>query len=273
MSKLQPEIITFPPSRIGTLDINVLALRQPHVKGLLEVDVTEARSALKARKAAGEDISFTAWLIHHIGQSLQHYPRMHAFLRSRRSLAVFSDVDVSTMIEREHLGDRVPLVYVVRAVNRKSAEEITGEIRRAQSQTLDKDATVLSGDGFSSFWTNLYFRLPGFLRRLVWRTWLGNPRQAQRQMGSVIVTSIGMYGNIRGWFLHYSVHPLSFGVGAITKKPAVIDDQVVIREFLHLTVLMDHNVVDGAYMARFIADLCCRLEQGAAKVGADKEPG
>lgn len=255
-----PKIITFPPSRIGTLDMNVLSLGRPHIKALLEVDVTEAHLRLEDRKKAGEDVSFTAWMIHHIAQALEKYPRMHAFLRSKRSISVFEEVDVSIMVERAHRDDKVPLVYVLRAANRKNDRQITAEIRQAQREPLNKDTTVLSGEGMSSFWTNLYFSLPGRLRRWAFRLWLGNPRRGQRAMGSVIVTSLGMFGQIPGWFVHYSIHPLAFGIGAITKKPAVVDDQIVVREFLHLTVLMDHNVVDGAYMARFIADLCGRLQ-------------
>jgi pyruvate/2-oxoglutarate dehydrogenase complex dihydrolipoamide acyltransferase (E2) component len=259
-----PKIITFPPSRIGTLDMNVISLSRPHIKALLEVDVTEAHLRLQERKKAGEEVSFTAWMVHHMAQSLAQFPRMHAFLRSKRSVAVFEEVDVSIMVEREHRGDKVPLVYVLRGANTKDDRQITAEIRRAQQEPLEGDATVLSGGKFSSFWANLYFSLPGRLRRWAFRLWLGNPRRGQQAMGSVIVTSLGMFGQIPGWFVHYSIHPLAFGIGAITKKPAVVDDQIVARDFLHLTVLMDHNVVDGAYMARFVADLCRRLEEKAA---------
>jgi pyruvate/2-oxoglutarate dehydrogenase complex dihydrolipoamide acyltransferase (E2) component len=265
----QPKIITFPPSRIGTLDMNVMSLSRPHIKALLEVDVTEAHLRLQERKKAGEDISFTAWMIYQIGQSLEKFPRMHALLRSKRSITVFETVDVSIMVEREHRGDKVPLVYVLRGTNTKDDRQITAEIRRAQEEPLAGDTTVLSGGGFSSFWANLYFRLPGRLRRWAFRLWLGNPIRGQRAMGSVIVTSLGMFGQIPGWFVHYSIHPLAFGIGAITRKPAVVGDQIVARDFLHLTVLMDHNVVDGAYMARFVADLCRRLEGKIAGPEAD----
>ena len=260
MSGSKPTIITFPPSRIGTLDINVIANDHPHIKALLEVDVTEARIAIKEQKESGKEISFTGWLIFHLCQSLRQYPRIHAFLRTKRSLAIFEDIDVSLMVEREHRGDKVPLVYVLREANKKSEEQMSAEIRKAQSQPLEKNTTVLGNGGYSSFLTRLYFSLPGFLRRLVWRLWLGKPERAKKMMGSVMVTSVGMFGQVHGWFLNYSVHPLSLGVGSIMKKPAVIDDQITIREFLYLTILMDHNVVDGAYMARFVADLCGRLQ-------------
>jgi pyruvate/2-oxoglutarate dehydrogenase complex dihydrolipoamide acyltransferase (E2) component len=82
-------------------------------------------------------------------------------------------------------------------------------------------------------------------------------------MGNVAVTSIGMMGNVKGWFIPTSVHPLCFGISAITKKPVVVNDEIVIREVLNLTILLDHDVIDGGSMARFIKDLARNVEGGA----------
>lgn len=81
-------------------------------------------------------------------------------------------------------------------------------------------------------------------------------------MGSIIFTSIGMFGEARGWFVHTSIHLLGFGAGSIIKKPAAVEDRVEIREFLHLTVLLGHDVADGVEMARFIARLLEEIESG-----------
>ena len=77
-----------------------------------------------------------------------------------------------------------------------------------------------------------------------------------------MLTSIGMMGKINGWFIHTSVHPLSFGIGSIIKKPAVIKDKIGIREMLYMTVLINHDVIDGADMARFISRLTENIESG-----------
>ena len=36
------------------------------------------------------------------------------------------------------------------------------------------------------------------------------------------------------------------------KKPVVVDNEVVIREIMNMTLLIDHDVMDGVPMARFI---------------------
>jgi pyruvate/2-oxoglutarate dehydrogenase complex dihydrolipoamide acyltransferase (E2) component len=71
-----------------------------------------------------------------------------------------------------------------------------------------------------------------------------------------------MMGKINGWFIHKSVHPISFGVGSILKKPVVFKNEVKIREILNMTILVDHDVIDGAPMVRFLDDLTDYIESG-----------
>ena len=53
------------------------------------------------------------------------------------------------------------------------------------------------------------------------------------------------------------------GVGAILKKPVVVDDQVVIRPRMGLTLAFDHRLVDGTPAAAFLR----RLKQLVEKAG------
>ena len=85
---------------------------------------------------------------------------------------------------------------------------------------------------------------------------------AYERMGNVALTSVGMMGKVNGWFLPISVHPICFGISSVMKKPAVIDDKIEIREMLNMSILMDHDVIDGAPMARFIQDLSKNIEKG-----------
>ena len=81
-------------------------------------------------------------------------------------------------------------------------------------------------------------------------------------MGNVAFTSIGMMGKINGWFVPISVHPICFGIGSIIKKPVVVENEIVIRDILNVSILIDHDVMDGAPMARFINELKTNIENG-----------
>ncbi|HNX44883.1 MAG TPA: 2-oxo acid dehydrogenase subunit E2, partial [Bacteroidales bacterium] len=139
--------------------------------------------------------------------------------------------------------------------------EITREIEVAKDKALTKNDIVLNEK--PKFYERLYYRLPGAFRRRIWRILLRYPKIAYKKMGNVVVTSPGMMGTIKGWFIHKTVHPLSFGIGSVLKKPVVIGDEVKVREILNMTILIDHDVIDGAPMVRFLNDLTRFIESGS----------
>ena len=56
------------------------------------------------------------------------------------------------------------------------------------------------------------------------------------------------------------MHPVSFGVGSVIMKPAFSGNEIKPREILNMTILVDHDVLDGAPMVRFLGDLTDYLE-------------
>lgn len=247
--------VPFPDSRISTIDVYELGKSRHHIAALLEIDVTEARLAIRRlRQQSGRGLSFTAWLTKCIADAVKQYPEAAAYLSRGRKRILFDDVDVSITVEKQVNGQSVPLPLVIRAANQKEIEEIQHEIRHAQQEEAE-DTTVVLGGGIKRAGTKLFYALPGALRRMIWKLFILRPHTAQRLMGSVMVTSVGMFGRTNGWFIPSTIHPLCFAVGAVVKKPAVIGESIAIREHLHLTVLIDHDVIDGAPAARFIAKL------------------
>lgn len=248
----------FPRSRIATFDVYAVGRQKNHISVLLECDVTAARQQVKALKAQGRQVSFTSLLLKVIADTVDQHKEVAAFLYNKRKLIVFDDVNISILVEKEVEGKKVPIPLVIEKAQQKSMEEIASEIQRAKQARLSGKDIVLHRR--TSLFESLYYRLPGAIRRMIWRYLLRHPRIVYRQMGNVGFTSVGMMGQLSGWFAHASVHPLSFGIGSIVKKPVVKDDVVVIREILHLTILIDHDVIDGAPMARFAGDLVGRVE-------------
>ncbi len=251
----------FPRTRLATFDIGALSRKKHYVTALLELDVTEARRKLRERKRAGAKVSFTGWLLQTIAGTVARHREAAAFRVGRRKLMVFDDVNVSLIVEKEVDGQRVPLPLLIRKADGRTAEEITAEIDRAKAGRLDGEQMVLERGMTAA--EKLYYFLPGAVRRLAWRLMMKRPRFLFAKMGNVVVTAVGMMGQVNGWFVQTSVHPLSFGIGSIVKKPVARGDEVVVAEMLHLSVLVDHDAVDGAPMARFIAALTESIESGA----------
>jgi pyruvate dehydrogenase E2 component (dihydrolipoamide acetyltransferase) len=56
------------------------------------------------------------------------------------------------------------------------------------------------------------------------------------------------------------------GIGAIQKRPVVIDDAIAIRSMVYLTLSYDHRVVDGAMAHQFMRRVKERLENWSEDV-------
>ena len=227
---------------------------------MLEFDVTDSRKKLQKLRRDGIKISFNAWLVKAICMTVMEHKEAAAFLLNKKKLIVFNDINISLLVEKEMGGDKVPVPLLIEKANHKSAAEICTEIEDAKVQVLSDKNIVLRHR--STPFENLYYLLPGFLRRVVWKLMLSNPRFVFRKMGNVVLTSVGMMGRINGWFIHRSIHPLAFGVGSVIKKPVVVNNQVQVRQILNMTILSDHDVIDGAPMVRFLNDLTHTIEQG-----------
>jgi pyruvate/2-oxoglutarate dehydrogenase complex dihydrolipoamide acyltransferase (E2) component len=81
--------------------------------------------------------------------------------------------------------------------------------------------------------------------------------------GTVFVTAVGMFGKGHsGWGIATTPHSLGLVVGSMTWKPAVVEGRIEPRQILNLTVLFDHDVVDGAPATRFVRRLVELIESG-----------
>jgi pyruvate/2-oxoglutarate dehydrogenase complex dihydrolipoamide acyltransferase (E2) component len=264
MPESQSYEIQYPSSRQLTFDVGKIGREKHHVHALLEVDVTEARSRIKQNRRAGIKVSFTAWLIKVIADCVALHPPVAGVNHSwGNKVVAFDDVDVSIVVEKEVNGVRVPLPYVLRKADRKTLFQIHDEIEAAKSQTLKDEGDYVLGEKYSPLGMKLFVMLPQWLRLALMRVFvIKNPQRLKDMMGTVMITTVGMVGHTKGWIVPFSMHPLCLALGSLTVQPAVYKGEIQKREILHLTVLIDHDVIDGVPAARFVDDLVKKLENG-----------
>ncbi len=253
------QMATFPKFRRFEAIMLRSIQRMPMIHGLLEVDVTRARTFLREHQAkTGETLSFTAFIITCLAQAVDENKAVQAYRKGRNRLFLFEEVNVNTQIERELDGQKSAIPYTVRAANRKTFREIHHEIRAAQVQDV---AQAVEGMGFKAFPF-----LPTFLFRIgwwvLWRIGRTSPRVWTKYMGTVGITAVGMFGKGAGWGIPLTGHTLYITLGGITEKPGVVDGQIAIREYLSMTISFDHSIVDGAPAARFTGRLKDLIESG-----------
>jgi pyruvate/2-oxoglutarate dehydrogenase complex dihydrolipoamide acyltransferase (E2) component len=261
----QPIYVTepFSAARRVVVDAGRWGVRRHVIHGLLELDVTPARQILRAHKArTGESLSFTGWIVACFAQAIDQDKRAHAYRNWRNRLIVFDEVDVVTMIEAEQDGVAIP--HIIRAANHKTFRQIHDEIRSVQTRparSAQRSGTL----------TRLGLLAPPVVRD-VFHGWLvKSPVRLKRYAGMCIVTSVGMFGQGSGWGVGFlPLHTLGLTVGGLTEKPGVVEGQIVIREYLDLTITFDHDIVDGAPAARFSQKLKGLIESGYGLEGNEE---
>ncbi|HKJ69328.1 MAG TPA: dihydrolipoamide acetyltransferase family protein [bacterium] len=107
------------------------------------------------------------------------------------------------------------------------------------------------------------------------RNFLGVAREASRlivkarekslepddvQNGTFTITNPGIFGNLYGLPVIHQPQVAILGVGAIKKRPVVINDAIGIRPMMYLSLSYDHRLVDGALGGQFLERIVQYLE-------------
>ncbi len=221
------------------------------VHGLLSVDVSTARARLV------DGGSLTGFLVGAVARAAARHPEVHAYRGFRRNLIVPDRVDVAVIVEVDGHDGRFPLAHVVHDADERTIEDISSEIRAVKSNPKASP----SGRLLNTI-SRLAARLPGAIRGFYWAA--ARSTSLRKMTGTVSVTSVGMFAGGSGFGIGPpTIMSLTVLIGGASMRPVVAGDEVTIREMLDVTVTVDHNVVDGAPVARFVADLRAQIESAA----------
>lgn len=257
MSKLIGNYEEQPFKRSLVKDVVKLSRHRFFMEGYAEIDITKSREIIQSHKEkTGETISFTAFIAKCIGQAVSDHKEVHA-LRKGRKVVIFDDVDIMVPVEKTIDGKPFPTVLTVRKTNEKNLREIHNEIRGLQKEEEEKYSTQVSRKKLDTL-----YKLPGPIRNLIfWRRVRKNPFYLKKISGTVNLVSIGMFGKGNsGWGVNLGFLPVIIVIGGISKKPRIFDDKLVNRDFLNLTIKVDHEMVDGAPATRFVVKLINLIE-------------
>ncbi len=223
------------------------------VYGTLDIDVTEAKRFMQAKREAGVKITMvhlaTAVLARAVAFDV---PEMNCFIRRG---AVEGRERLDVMVPVAMGGEGVTSV-IVRDAHAKPVSAIAAELR-------DKAARARGGDE-SKAARNKYLlnRIPWPLRRPVFRflKWITVDMGFEirrlglsaHSFGSFVVSDIGSHGLATGMtsLMPAAKVPAVIVLGKVEEKPVVRQGEVVIRTILPLTGTFDHRIVDGAQIGK-----------------------
>jgi pyruvate/2-oxoglutarate dehydrogenase complex dihydrolipoamide acyltransferase (E2) component len=254
-------VVDLPPERRGMAAFQELKSGKHCMYALLEVDVTVARKFIEDYEAkTGEQLSFTGYLISCLAHAVDEDKAVQAYRKGNKQLVIFDDVDVGFMIELKKEEKRLLTGYVIRGANHKTYREIHQEIRSVQSNQEPASADTVS-------WFRSALLLPwplsalfkALFRMIVRR----DPTIVTSMAGTVGISSVGMFGKGHaGWGISTGSHVLDLVVGGTARKLAEVDGRIEPRQILCLTIIFDHDIIDGAPAARFTHRLVELIESG-----------
>jgi pyruvate/2-oxoglutarate dehydrogenase complex dihydrolipoamide acyltransferase (E2) component len=220
---------------------------------MTEVDINEPRRLIAEHRArTGERLSLTGYVVACLASTFDDFPQFNAFRKGRR-LIVLDDLTISVLFEREIEGERFPEPVGIQAANRKTYRQINDELRAAQGQAGQR-----LGAATGVAWVRF---IPNFLLRTFVRLASRNIPM-QKRFGVVGVTAVGMFGAGPMWLVPLTSATVTVAVGAIAKRPVLIDGDLQEREHLCLTLSFDHDIIDGAPAARFTSRFADTLASG-----------
>ena len=199
----------------------------PHYYLTVEVDMTEVINRRKKlspeiEKKTGVKLSFNHILLWSVARALKKFPQL-AWHWEDEGIEGSEEINLGIAVGVEE-GLIVP---VLKDVDGKKLEEIASEaddlVARARARRFKTEE--YSGATFT-------------------------------------ISNLGMFGIESFLPIINRSQSALLGVGAILKKPAVIENRVEPRDLMKLTLSVDHRVVDGDVAARFLQRLKDILEKG-----------
>ncbi|PXX99015.1 2-oxoglutarate dehydrogenase [Marinifilum breve] len=202
----------------------------PHVTSFIDVDVTglvQWRNKVKNEflQKQGQKLTFTPIFVEAVTKALKDYPMVNVSVDGDKIIRKkFINIGMATALPSGNL-----IVPVIKSADEKNLVGITKQVNdladRARANKLQPDE--IQGSTFT-------------------------------------ITNLGAFGSTTGTPIINQPEVAILAVGAIKKKPAVIEtpqgDTIGIRNIMVLSLSYDHRVVDGALGGMFLKRVAEYLE-------------
>ncbi len=206
----------------------------PHVNAIAEVDLTNVEKARKKMAAEfeaneGFKLTYMPFIAEAVIKALKDFPLINSIIddSSKPFKAITrSKINLGMAVAMENGGLIVPVIKNADGMNLVGISRSVNDLgKRARVKKLTLD---------------------------------------EIQGGTFTISNYGVFGNIIGTMVINQPQVAIMGVGAIKKRPAVLEtpdgDFVVIKPMVYLTLSFDHRLIDGALGGRFIMRVAHYLE-------------
>ena len=198
----------------------------PHVATVWEVDFSRVATLRKKHKAAwqerhGVNLTFTSFILKATVDALKAHPVLNASLDGKKMI-YHRDINLGIAVALDW-GLIVPVIKNAGELNLLGLTRRAGDLaERARNKKLNFDEV---------------------------------------QNGTFTVTNPGVFGPMFGLPVINQPQVGILGVGAVEKRPVVIDDMIAIRTRAYMSMSFDHRLVDGADADHFMKRIKTGIEE------------
>ena len=202
----------------------------PHVTSFIEVDVTDIvnwRERVKAdfQQQHGEKITYTPVFIEAVAKAIKDFPLVNVSVDGNRIIKK-SDINIGMAAALPSGNLIVPVIRNADRLNLMGlSKQVNDLARRARANKLKPE---------------------------------------EIRDGTFTVTNVGTFGNVMGTPIINQPQVAILAVGAIRKKPAVVEteygDLIAVRQMMFMSLSYDHRVVDGFLGGSFLRRIGDYLE-------------
>lgn len=202
----------------------------PHVTSFVEADVTNIvqwRNRVKRdfHQREGEKITFTPIFIEAVAQAIKEFPLINISVEEDKIIKKGNiNIGMATALPSGNL-----IVPVIKNADQLNLLGITKKVNDLAN-----------------------------------RARMNQLKPEEIQGGTYTITNVGTFGNIMGTPIINQPQVAILALGAIKKKPAVIEttdgDFIGVRHMMYLSHSYDHRVVDGALGGQFVRKVADILE-------------
>jgi 2-oxoglutarate dehydrogenase E2 component (dihydrolipoamide succinyltransferase) len=197
----------------------------PHVSSVTEADLSRIYAYREKQRGAfekreGFKLTYTPFIIDAVIKALKRFPLVNSSIDGEKIL-IKKFINIGIAVALEN-GLIVPVI--------KNADEknLTGLARAVNDLAVRARNKKLSPDDV--------------------------------QGGTFTITNPGIFGNLWGTPIINQPQVAILGVGAIKKRPVVVDDMIAIKPMVYINMSYDHRIIDGSLGGMFLQKVVEYLE-------------
>ncbi|MCC7430331.1 2-oxo acid dehydrogenase subunit E2 [bacterium] len=238
VEKPQPQQMTYDASKVEIIPMDTMRKSianhmrmsldtSAHVYSLSEIDMTHIVRFREQHKNTfekkyGFKLTYTPFVLQAVAKAIVDFPLMNSSVDGT-NIVRKKDINLGMAVALQGNGLIVPVIKNIDELN------FVGICKRSNDLAYKARDKKLTPDDVSG--------------------------------GTFTVTNPGIYGNLFGFAIISQPQVGIVGVGAIQKRPVVLEgDVIAIRSMMYLTLSYDHRMIDGSYGGQFLQRVCHYLK-------------